>query len=815
MVEEQKLSPAAIFNYEDDELAFRSPMPLHISNPTRSASLPSSFRIGSNGSAFSVPDFGTYSFHDQPSRVDPTVENHIFAQNSAFFGSTRNSQHPFDIGDALHYNTLSQCGLPPTENSLPSPSRTVYRAANTTRLYYSRTPEQLLGEGIAHRPDGLIPSFVGINKIPDSNFPNSSTPKSVDPQFLFSHMRHASPRPGPSYMIPSSHVTSSSSPEFRRPIPKRSCMENTLTQLSSIGGLRNAPYVFPSDQFTSKNPISVTPLESQDQLNRQNDSQPCHSVTEPSSRDAVSAIETSDEGNLSNNLQPGQSRNPPLISILEMLGTNSGNKLTVDRDNVEKISQCSQDACKQISPDDNGVSEIDVQDLVMGSAEQTESKEQDSTEDSCGNGQQTKHISIFDWHLICLPIQPKPNHLLPPGVDRWIVIEGVIKKGRQHFQWHTSLIVDRVSRMLLKTLSGKTYKLEGELMIDSMMNYGFSQKCCEKFRDGFPDDWKEILLCEFSGGLNLSSTKPPEEAVHGDVDGPTTIANGEKTGSITVTNDEANDMITVTRDTENDPTTVGHDDELKVAEDLNPEGYNDECHAENIDSGGKTREEMMDTSEASESTICVQPNRSDRDGVDRNTDLHEFVDPIIVIDSILDGSIDDTQNVLDIQDTQNVLDIQDTQNVLDIQDTQNVLDIRDAQDAQEAQDVQEIRDMQDIQNMKDIIDYQEIRDVQEIRDIQDAQVGNKKFGKKKKKELKHSLNNISKRGSKVVAITSSGRQVRRPGSWWAVNPEPNEELGETTSKKRKSTGTRRESKRNLISNASMLTGKRQRNENFV
>ncbi|CAG8533898.1 1044_t:CDS:2 [Diversispora eburnea] len=103
-------------------------------------------------------------------------------------------------------------------------------------------------------------------------------------------------------------------------------------------------------------------------------------------------------------------------------------------------------------------------------------------------------VIMFDWHLRCVPFQRNSNYLsFLPDTKKWIVVDGFIKKANQKQQWHSSLIVDRINKILIKTSSGKLYKLEGKLSIENMLRDGFSQELCEKFQDGFPDNWKETL----------------------------------------------------------------------------------------------------------------------------------------------------------------------------------------------------------------------------------------------------------------------------------------------------------------------------------
>ncbi|CAG8640875.1 13505_t:CDS:1 [Acaulospora colombiana] len=324
-----------------------------------------------------------------------------------------------------------------------------------------------------------------------------------------------------------------------------------------------------------------------------------------------------------------------------------------------------------------------------------------------------------------------------------------------------------------------------------MLNDGFSRELCEKFRDGFPDDWKETLLREFTGDPRSNSTRQPTVVAHD---------NEEENDPSCTTVIESFFLSRKTVVEENGSITVAHE-EIAATHD----------------------KQSNDAENSRDDIIGAQSNGSDDDNVDRDTILCETMEPVIFTDSILDESTQDAkdvQNVQDIQDVQN--EQQDTQDLQqeaqDLQkETQDVQqDIQeeahdsrhDAQDIQQcAQDI--IHDIKDVQDVQDI---QCLRGVQGVQDTQNTQLGNKRFGRNGEKNSVNPIGDISKKGSKVVAISSFGRRVRKPGSWWAVNPESNQEMEKITSKKRTLSDAHRGSVGNLTPSTDRSTGKRQCNE---
>ncbi|CAG8586686.1 7330_t:CDS:1, partial [Acaulospora colombiana] len=247
MVEEQRLSRDSIFDYEDDEQAFRSPMPLHISNSSRNSLFPPRKRIASTRSAFSLPDFGTspsHVQHEMSNGIETIIGNHLLTRNPNLF-DYESVPYITDINDAPCHPVLSPNRFPLAETPFPSPSRTAYRSMNTSQLGSAKTSGKFLGEGIAHRSSESCWYDTPGNR-----------------RFQFSH---ASPRPGPSFMTPSSHITS---PELYRPTPKRSYMESTSAQFSPIESSQNAPHIFSNDKFASRSVNSINLLEAEGPMNR-------------------------------------------------------------------------------------------------------------------------------------------------------------------------------------------------------------------------------------------------------------------------------------------------------------------------------------------------------------------------------------------------------------------------------------------------------------------------------------------------------------------------------------------------------------------
>ncbi|KAG0208062.1 hypothetical protein BGX28_000882 [Mortierella sp. GBA30] len=95
-------------------------------------------------------------------------------------------------------------------------------------------------------------------------------------------------------------------------------------------------------------------------------------------------------------------------------------------------------------------------------------------------------------------IQAKPSCGKLPDCDEWIGVHGIVHSPRT-MVWHTSFINRAPEPTVVMTLSGSVYRLQGTIDQERMQSNGFPQDIIEAFKDGFPEDWRDILWHHFKG----------------------------------------------------------------------------------------------------------------------------------------------------------------------------------------------------------------------------------------------------------------------------------------------------------------------------
>jgi hypothetical protein len=111
-------------------------------------------------------------------------------------------------------------------------------------------------------------------------------------------------------------------------------------------------------------------------------------------------------------------------------------------------------------------------------------------------------IKIRDWYVAFQ--RAKSSRKLHPkveGLSHWIQVAGELSEacdGHEEGQaWHSSLIVERLGPRLLKTKSGGLYKLDGRCDMSMMeQKKDFPVHVANRFSEGFPDDWADLLVAE-------------------------------------------------------------------------------------------------------------------------------------------------------------------------------------------------------------------------------------------------------------------------------------------------------------------------------
>lgn len=113
----------------------------------------------------------------------------------------------------------------------------------------------------------------------------------------------------------------------------------------------------------------------------------------------------------------------------------------------------------------------------------------------------TKSFRLFDWFLTLVANDAAETGFKCP---QWIIVEGVSEDGATLRQ--SSRIVDAFNRRILRSYSGSEYQLAGS-MKRTKMTSKFSEKFISKFMEGFPLNWRTVLLQEMFPDAKGVSTK--------------------------------------------------------------------------------------------------------------------------------------------------------------------------------------------------------------------------------------------------------------------------------------------------------------------
>lgn len=125
-------------------------------------------------------------------------------------------------------------------------------------------------------------------------------------------------------------------------------------------------------------------------------------------------------------------------------------------------------------------------------------------------------IDLTHWSLVIVPNNPSVTGYERSVTSEWVVLVG--KRTDMVEMWHSSLITGRQAACEITTGSGRIYRLGGSLDESAMVEAGFSFGLVESFRNGFPENWQEHLLQEFSSIREKSakrSTRSREQEVNG------------------------------------------------------------------------------------------------------------------------------------------------------------------------------------------------------------------------------------------------------------------------------------------------------------
>lgn len=123
------------------------------------------------------------------------------------------------------------------------------------------------------------------------------------------------------------------------------------------------------------------------------------------------------------------------------------------------------------------------------------------------DGEQVDTIQLHNWYIgLQSTSQATTYHKEAEGLNEWIQVFGIRYKGDRKGKskandqgeiWHSSLILERVSSKLVKSKSGKVYELKGLFDSETCMNKKkISSNTIQRFQNGFPTDWKDLVLEE-------------------------------------------------------------------------------------------------------------------------------------------------------------------------------------------------------------------------------------------------------------------------------------------------------------------------------
>ncbi|GBC00106.1 hypothetical protein RclHR1_03750005 [Rhizophagus clarus] len=117
--------------------------------------------------------------------------------------------------------------------------------------------------------------------------------------------------------------------------------------------------------------------------------------------------------------------------------------------------------------------------------------EQASEDDKC--------LELIKWHLKIIsikdiPVSEIPEGIIPEGTDFWMILSGIINGTRD--KWHSGAVIARENNRRVQTAKDKSYVLIGKLSAKKMKADGFSEGLIKAFEDGFPENWRELLLAD-------------------------------------------------------------------------------------------------------------------------------------------------------------------------------------------------------------------------------------------------------------------------------------------------------------------------------
>ncbi|XP_062610462.1 mis18-binding protein 1-like isoform X3 [Saccostrea cucullata] len=170
-------------------------------------------------------------------------------------------------------------------------------------------------------------------------------------------------------------------------------------------------------------------------------------------------------------------------------------------------------------------------------------KENSSLKGNCGSEVTSipEAQTLYSWIIKVLPDNSGP------------CVEGKLKEDDDTY-WHSSLISDRLESHLVITVSGKVYRLMGDMEIEDAHSGGFDDQTIREFLSGFPVHWREVMDMFFSGGSSKSKVNLSQNdaAVDDDVEDNVslldeTLKPSEKTLNSEEENQKSKDVAKTTK----------------------------------------------------------------------------------------------------------------------------------------------------------------------------------------------------------------------------------------------------------------------------
>jgi len=124
--------------------------------------------------------------------------------------------------------------------------------------------------------------------------------------------------------------------------------------------------------------------------------------------------------------------------------------------------------------------------------------------------QSTGSVVLTSWYLAVIPNCTNVTKIERNRCTEWIVLVG--KRAGMNDLWHSSPITGRLSERQVCTGSGRVYELDGPIDSLSLIDVGFSFGIAEAFRDGFPWNWKDLVisdLCRMKRDLAKETQSQP------------------------------------------------------------------------------------------------------------------------------------------------------------------------------------------------------------------------------------------------------------------------------------------------------------------